>query len=89
MPKFLRIGANQLMPDTKYYDHANSRPLTLESDGCELHEWSRLYGDSRYARHPSGFKIFLSPDRLTACDEYASSDPYTVEQNLESEFHGR
>ncbi|MHC4405898.1 MAG: methyltransferase domain-containing protein, partial [Planctomycetota bacterium] len=77
------------MPETKYYDYTNNRPLNLESDGCDLAEWNRLYGESRFARHLKGFKVFLPPDRLAASDEYADSDPYTVEQNMESEFHRR
>ncbi len=77
------------MQETKYYDYTNNRPLSLESNGCDLAEWNRLYGESRFARHPKGFRIFLPPDRLAASDEYAGSDPYTVEQNIESEFHRR
>lgn len=77
------------MQETKYYDYTNNRPLNLESDGCDLADWNRLYGESRFARHPSGFRIFLPPGRLAASDEYADSDPYTVEQNIESEFHKR
>ena len=77
------------MQEAKYYDYTNSRPLNLRSDGCDLAEWNRLCGESRFARHPKGFKIFLPPGRLTSSDEYAHSDPYTVEQNIESEFHRR
>lgn len=77
------------MQQTKYYDYTNDRPLDLESGGCELVEWSRLYGESQFSLHPKGFKIFLPPDRLAASDEYADSDPYTVEQDIENDFHRR
>ena len=73
----------------KYFDHNNNRPLNLERDGCSLCEWEQLYGKKIFAKHPKGFKIFLSPEKIKSCDEYANSDPYTVEQNLDSEFHIR
>lgn len=77
------------MQEAKYYDYKNNRALNLESDGCDLADWNRLSGECRFARHPKGFSIFLPPDRLAASDEYADSDPYTVEQNTDSEFQGR
>ncbi len=75
------------MPDKKYYDHLNNRPINLESDGCDLAQWDRLYEQYQFARHPDGFKIFLPPDKLDISDEYRDSDPYTVEQNIDNEFH--
>jgi 2-polyprenyl-3-methyl-5-hydroxy-6-metoxy-1,4-benzoquinol methylase len=39
--------------------------------------------------HSSGFKIFISSDNIAASDEYSDSDPYTVEKNIDSEFHVR
>ncbi len=84
------VGArSRAVQETKYYDHKNLRPIDLESDGCNLAEWDQLYGEARFARHPKGFRIFLSPRRILACDEYADSDPYTVEQNIASAFHKR
>ncbi|MDD1779379.1 MAG: hypothetical protein LUQ65_14530, partial [Candidatus Helarchaeota archaeon] len=62
----------------KYYDHKNDRPLNQELDGCALAEWEQLYGKALFARHPKGFNIFLSPDKIAASDEYSASDPYTV-----------
>lgn len=73
----------------KYYDYKNNRPLNLELDGCALTDWDRLYGKSLFARHPKGFKIFLSPDKIAASDEYSISDPYTVGKNIATEFHKR
>jgi 2-polyprenyl-3-methyl-5-hydroxy-6-metoxy-1,4-benzoquinol methylase len=77
------------MQNPKYYDHKNNRPLNLELDGCSLAEWDQLYGNALFARHPKGFKIFLPPNKIADNDEYADSDPYTVEQNINSEFHRR
>ena len=77
------------MHQTKYYDRKNDRLLNLELDGCALAEWGQLYGKKLFARHPKGFNIFISPDRIGACDEYAESDPYALEQNINNEFHTR
>ena len=77
------------MQDTKYYTHKHDRPLNLELDGCPLAEWDQLYGKALFATHPKGFRVFLSPDRIAASDEYADSDPYTVEQDIDSAFHRR
>lgn len=63
--------------------------IDLESDGCEFSEWEQLSDDRLFARHPDGFKIFLKPDRITDSDEYAESDPYKVEESIDSAFHTR
>jgi len=73
----------------KYYDHNNNRPLNLELDGCALADWDQLYGKALFARHPKGFNIFLSPDKIGASDEYSISDPYGIEKNIANEFHRR
>jgi 2-polyprenyl-3-methyl-5-hydroxy-6-metoxy-1,4-benzoquinol methylase len=77
------------MQQKKYYDYKNDRPLNLESDGCALADWEQLCGQALFARHPKGFNIFISPDRIGAVDEYTESDPYTLEQNINNEFHTR
>ena len=77
------------MSKPKYYDYTNNLPINLESDGCDLDEWNRLYEDSQFARHPKGFNIFLPPEKIVVSDEYSESDPYTVEENIESDFHRR
>ncbi len=77
------------MQQNKYYDIRNDRPLNQDLDGCALVDWEKSYGKALFARHPKGFKIFLSPDKLMASDEYAVSDPYEVKQNIDSEFHAR
>jgi 2-polyprenyl-3-methyl-5-hydroxy-6-metoxy-1,4-benzoquinol methylase len=74
---------------TKYYDYGRKRFVNLQLDGCALVEWGQLYGERAFAWHPKGFKIFLPPNRLQRCDEYADSDPYHVEQNINSDFHAR
>jgi 2-polyprenyl-3-methyl-5-hydroxy-6-metoxy-1,4-benzoquinol methylase len=77
------------MPETKYFDYKNNLPIDLELDGCDLTDWKRRYAESSFAKHPKGFKIFISPDRLSASDEYAGSDPYNLEQGLENAFNRR
>jgi len=75
------------MHSSKYYDRRRSRPLDLEEDGCDLERWRALQGKAVFARHPSGFLIFLSPDKIEVSDEYKAGDPYTVVENLGSPFH--
>lgn len=77
------------MHSEKYYDYQNDKSLDMDSDGCDLAQWDSLYGHYRFARSSKGFPIFLPPDKLNANDEYVDSDPYTVEQNIDSEFHKR
>ncbi|MBN2570798.1 MAG: class I SAM-dependent methyltransferase [Ignavibacteriales bacterium] len=40
-------------------------------------------------KHSSGFYIFLTGNEIKKSDEYKYSDPYTVTQNFNSEFHQR
>ena len=77
------------MKSQKYYDCYRSQPIDPDKDGCSLRNWHEQYGKAHFARHPKGFLIFLSPEELEACDEYSASDPYSVETNLDSEFHKR
>ena len=77
------------MKSQKYYDHHNDQQIDLDRDGCNLINWCEQYRQARFAIHPKGFLIFLSPDELEACDEYSDSDPYAFETNLDSEFHKR
>lgn len=39
--------------------------------------------------HPNGFKVFLEQEKVIANDEYKNEDPYSVEENINSEFHIR
>jgi len=77
------------MRQMKYFDHKNDRPLDPTRDGCALADWEQLYGKAPFAIHPFGFPVFLSPKEIHTSDEYATADPYTVEQNINNEFHNR
>jgi 2-polyprenyl-3-methyl-5-hydroxy-6-metoxy-1,4-benzoquinol methylase len=75
------------MREATYYAHVNDRPVGLESERCDLADPNQLREGCRFTRHPRGFKIFLSPDKLAACDEQADSG--TEEQYIENPFHRR
>ena len=47
------------MPKSKYYDYTNKQPLNLETDGCDLKDWNRLYVDYQFAKDPKGSKIYF------------------------------
>lgn len=72
----------------KYYDRSLHRFLS-ETDGCKYEDWEDKSDDFSFATHPKGFRIFLPPSQLKKSDEYSEDDPYTVEQNIDSEFHKR
>ena len=61
--------------------------MDMERDGCALAEWATRCGDASFARHPKGFNIFIAPEKIAASDEYADSDPYSMEQDMDNEFH--
>ncbi len=73
----------------KYYNRAADSFFDLENDGCTLDEWVRGSAGCSFARHADGFLVFVSPENLSASDEYADSDPYSVEENRENDFHQR
>lgn len=77
------------MKEIKYFDHKNHRPLDLQTDGCNLSEWGKSGSDAAFAWHPKGFPVFLGAEEIAVSDEYAESDPYTVEQGIRSDFHTR
>lgn len=77
------------MNNYKYYCYKHSRPIDLDKDGCNLDDWKNLYGKALFAQHSKGFLVFLPPHELEICNEYKESDPYTVEVNIESDFHKR
>jgi len=72
----------------KYYDWTHNRIIS-ESDGCKYEDWKDKSDKFPFCIHPEGFKIFLSPKALENNDEYLETDPYTVETNIDSEFHKR
>lgn len=76
------------LPSDKYYDWHKQRLLQSE-DGCSFGEWVERSNDHAFAFHPAGFLIFLPPEEIFESDEYAVSDPYTVDQNISSAFHRR
>ncbi len=71
----------------KYYDWSRHRFLR-ETDGCKYEDWGKS-DDISFAIHPKGFRVFLSPSQLEKSNEYSEDDPYTVEQNIDREFHKR
>jgi 2-polyprenyl-3-methyl-5-hydroxy-6-metoxy-1,4-benzoquinol methylase len=77
------------MSEAKYYDSKSRLALDVHQGGCELADWARLYGKASFARHPAGFLVFLPPDVLNVSNEYADTDPYSVETNIGGEFHTR
>jgi len=77
------------MNEAIYYDHRGKRTIDLRRDTCPLSKWSDPGCEAAAAIHPSGFPVFLSPDRIAELDEYVAADPYTVEENLDSPFHER
>ena len=72
----------------KYYDIDNSKKIKLDSDSCDLNNWKNG-SKSSCARHPDGFYIFTAPEALEKSDEYNEDDPYSVSDNIESDFHQR
>lgn len=71
----------------RYRDPRTGAPLDPATDAHPLSEWIREAPASGFAIHPDGFLIFLSPEEIVALDEYSGSDPYSVEENLDSDFH--
>lgn len=76
------------MKESKYYDVAAGRPLTLEH-GCEFGEWAARAGEAAFALHPKGVMVFVPPSDIVVSDEYAAGDLYAVEENADSEFQRR
>jgi len=77
------------MKPPKYFDYKNNRSIDLEKDGCNLNDWKNLHGKVSFAKHSKGFLVFLPPCELEVSDEYSEFDPYTIETNIESDFHRR
>ena len=77
------------MTTPKYFDHNNNRPIDIDKDGCSLNDWKKLQRTASFAKHPKGFPVFVPPHELEGSDEYSKSDPYTVEERIDSNFHRR
>jgi ubiquinone/menaquinone biosynthesis C-methylase UbiE len=72
-----------------YYSLTQGRVIDEGRDCCSLESWGSECGDALCARHPKGFLVFLRPEEVFACDEYAEADPYTVKSGLTTPFHRR
>jgi len=72
-----------------YYDPKKQSIIDLEKDSCDFETWKSNDNDFSCCRHPNGFYVFLRPDEILSSDEYKGNDPYTVIDNLQSDFHQR
>ncbi len=72
-----------------YYDSKKERRIDRSLDCCELSEWYYKHNDYSCGIHPLGFPVFLQPNKLESSDEYRDFDPYSVEMQIDSEFHRR
>jgi SAM-dependent methyltransferase len=63
------------------------KPAGKALEGAPLDAWLRGRADLPYATDPAGFDVFLPPEQLDRTDEYATGDPYGVDETLSSPFH--
>lgn len=77
------------IPISKFFSHQLNRAIDLEQDGCDFADWESSYSNKLFARHPKKFFVFLSPDEIESSNEYDESDPYSVEENINSDFQLR
>jgi len=73
----------------KYFDYKRNIPIRSLEDGCSISRWKDLHGEYSFGVHPNGFMVFLPPDKIDLSDEYKTGDPYSVRQNIGSEFQQR
>ena len=73
----------------EYYDLKKRTIIDLEKESCNFEIWKNNYNEFSCCRHPNGFYIFLNPNEIDSSDEYNENDPYTVIENLKSDFHQR
>ena len=78
-----------IVDSQKYFDRKQKQPIDVKKDGCPLTNWGFEFGKAKFALHPKGFLVFLAPNEIESSDEYRKEDPYTVEENIDSEFHRR
>lgn len=83
------MKTNYTTEDKKYYNYRENRVLSLGVDVCSIEEWQELHEKKVGALHPLGFLIFIPPFDIDASDEYQESDPYSVEERIDSDFHVR
>jgi 2-polyprenyl-3-methyl-5-hydroxy-6-metoxy-1,4-benzoquinol methylase len=71
----------------KYFNHKENRPLDYNVDGCDFSDCHQLNKNFVFTRHPNSFFIFLSPEEISALEEYHDGDPFGIEDKLEGDFH--
>lgn len=75
---------------SKYYNIKKQAIIDLPKEACDLETWNNNNTDNySCCKHPNGFYVFLNPDEIKKSDEYKDNDPYTVIENLNSDFHQR
>lgn len=77
------------MKTTKYTYYKDSYPFNLDKDGCYFSDWKGLYRKASFAKRSKDLLVFIPPHELRAFDEYREADPYTVEVNIDTDFHKR
>lgn len=74
----------------EYYNLNNHTVININSECCSFEDWINNKGKGcKCCKHQNGFYIFLEPNELKLSDEYSISDPYTVIENFNSQFHQR
>ena len=73
----------------EYYDFKKGTIIDLDKESCSYEIWKNSHMEYSCCRHPNGFYIFLHPNDINSSDEYRENDPYSVIENLTSEFHQR
>lgn len=74
----------------KYYSDKKQAIIDLTKESCDLETWNKNYNNEYFCcKHPNGFYVFLNQNLIEVSDEYNGGDPYTVIENLRSDFHQR
>jgi 2-polyprenyl-3-methyl-5-hydroxy-6-metoxy-1,4-benzoquinol methylase len=74
---------------TDYYNFKTKGSLDLNKDVCDQDTWMNTHDLYSCFKHDKGFLVFLKPSEIDSSDEYNESDPYTVIENIHSDFHQR
>lgn len=73
-----------------YYSNKKEAAIDISKEVCDFETWNKnKTNENSCCIHPNGFYVFLDPDEIKKSDEYKNNDPYTVIENLNSEFHQR
>lgn len=74
----------------KYYDEATKSLIDTSKESCSLDVWKTGEANNfKCAKHPNGYYVFIPSEAISNSDEYSEDDPYTVRDNIDSEFHQR